>query len=55
MYKLKMRLSPLIMNGYFKFRKSPYYNLRSDFHFENSNMDTVHFRSESIGFFGVKI
>ena len=55
MYKLKMRLSPLIMNGYFKFRKSPYYNLRSDFHFENSNMHTVHFRSESIGFFGVKI
>ena len=55
MYKLKMRLSPPIMNGYFKFRKSPYYNLRSDFHLENSSMYTVHFRSASIGFFGVKI
>ena len=44
-----MRLSPLITNGYFKSRKNPYYNLRSDFHLENSNMHTVHFRSESVG------
>ena len=50
-----MRLSPLIMNGYFKFRKNLYYNLRSDFHLENSNMDTVHIRSESIESVRVKI
>ena len=50
-----MRLSPLIMNGYFKFRKNLCYNLRSDSHLENSNMDTVHIRSESIEFVRVKI
>ena len=50
-----MRLSPLIMNGYFKFRKNLYYNLRSDFHLEISKMHTVHFRSESIGVVGVKV
>ena len=50
-----MRLSPLIMNEYFKFRKNPYYNLRSNFHFENSNIHTVWFKSESTGFVGVKI
>ena len=43
------------MKGYFKFRKNLYHNLRSDFHLENSNMDTVHFRSESKEFVGVKI
>ena len=50
-----MRLSPLTMNGYFKFRKNSYYNFRSDFRLENSNMHTVHFRSESIGVVGVKV
>ena len=49
-----MRLSTLIMNGYFKSRKYPYYNLRSDLHLENSNMHTVHFRIESIVVAGVK-
>ena len=55
MYKIKIRLSPLIMNGHFKFRKNPYYNLSSDFHFERSNIHAVWFKSESTGFDGVKI
>ena len=42
------------MAGVFKFSKNFDYNLRSSFHLENSNMHTVDFGNEFIGFLGAK-
>ena len=50
-----MGLLPLIMSEVFSFNKNSDYILRSGIHLKNSNIHTVYFGSESIGFPGTKI
>ena len=54
-YKVKDGLSPIILNDVFQFVKNSTYELRSGNHLQKTNMQTVHFRSESIKTVGAKI
>ena len=47
-YKVKNGLSPVIMNDVFQFGKNSAYELRSGNHLQRTNIQTVHFGSESI-------
>ena len=54
-YKVKNGLSPVIMNNVFQFGKNSAYELRSGNHLQRTNIQTVHFGSESIKTLGAKI
>ena len=47
-YKIKNGLFAVIMNDVFQFGKNFAYELRSGFHLQRTNIQTVHFGSESI-------
>ena len=47
-YKVKNGLSPVIMNDVFQFEKNSAYEPRSDNHLQRTNIQTVHFGSESL-------
>ena len=53
--KVKNGLSPVIMNDVFQFGKNSAYELRSGNHLQRTNIQTVHFGSESIKTLGAKI
>ena len=46
-YKVKMGISPKIMNEIFRFSKNSVYSLRSGIHFKKPSINTVQFGSES--------
>ena len=54
-YKVKNDLSPVIINDVFQFGKNSAYELRSGNHLQRTNIQTVHFGSESIKTLGAKI
>ena len=54
-YKVKNDLSPVIVNDVFQFGKNSANELRSGNHFQRTNIQTVHFGSESIKTLGAKI
>ena len=54
-YKVKNGLSPVIINDVFQFGKNSAYELRSGNHLQRTNIQTVHFGSESIKTLGAKI
>ena len=54
-YKVKNGLSPAIMNDLLQFGKNSAYELRSGNHLQRTNIQTVHFGSESIKTLGAKI
>ena len=53
--KVKNGLSPFIINNVFQFGKTSAYELRSSNHFQRTNIQTVHFGSESINALGAKL
>ena len=54
-YKVKNGLSPVILNDVFQFGKNSAYELGSGNHLQRTNIQTVHFGSESIKTLGAKI
>ena len=54
-YKVKNRLSPVIMNAVFQFGKNSVHELRSGNYLQRTNIQTVHFGSESIKALGAKL
>ena len=54
-YKVKNGLSPVIINDVFQFGKNSAYELRSGYHPQRTNIQTLHFGSESIKTLGAKI
>ena len=53
--QVKSGLSPVIMNDIFQLDKNSSYKLRSGNHLQRTNIQTVHFGSESIKKLGTKI
>ena len=54
-YKVQNGLSPVIMNDVFQFDKNSAYELRSGDYLQRTNIQTVHFASESIKTLGAEI
>ena len=54
-YKVKMGISPKIMNEIFRFSKNSVYSLRSGIQLEKPSINTVQFGSESTVYLGAKI
>ena len=54
-YKVKMGISPKIMNEIFRFSKNSVYSLRSSIQPEKPSINTVQFGSESTVYLGAKI
>ena len=54
-YKVKNGLSPVIRNDVLQFGKNSAYEHRIDNHVQRTNIQTVHFVSESIKILGAKI
>ena len=55
MYKVANDMSPDIMNGVFKLRNTPHYNLRHTSHFSADPMHSVYNGTESASYLGPKI
>ena len=53
--KVKNGLSPVIMSDVFQFVKNSVYELKSGNHLQRTNIQTVHFGSDSIKTLGAKI
>ena len=53
--KVESGLFPVIMNNVFQFGKNDAYDLKSSSHLQRTNIQTVHFGSESIRILGAKI
>ena len=54
-FKVKMRISPIIMKEIFKFSENNNYNLRSGTHLIRPTVHTTHYGTESITNQGAKI
>ena len=54
-YEVKNGVSPVIMNDVFQFGENSAYERRSGNHLQRTNIQTVHFGSESIKTLGAKI
>ena len=54
-YKVRMGISPKIMNEIFRFSKNSVYSLRSGIQLEKPSINTVQFGSESTVYLGAKI
>ena len=54
-YKVKMSISPKIINEIFRFIKNSVHSLRNGIQLEKPSIYTVHFRSESTVYLGAKI
>ena len=54
-YKVRMVITPKIMNEIFRFSKTSVYSLRISIQLEKASINTVQFGSESTVYFGAKI
>ena len=54
-HKVRMVISPKIMNEIFRFSKTSVYSLRISIQLEKASINTVQFGSESTVYFGAKI
>ena len=55
MYKAANDMSPGVMNGVFKLRNIPHYNLRHILHFSTDPIPSVYDRTESVSYLGPEI
>ena len=55
MYKVANDMSPDIMNGVFKLRNTPHYNLRHTSHFSKGPIHSVYNGTESVSYLGPRI
>ena len=54
-FKVKIRIAPIIMNEIFSFAENNTYNLRSGMHLSRVNVHSTQCGTESIGYLGAKI
>ena len=54
-FKVKIRIAPIIMNEIFSFAENNTYNLRSGKHLSRVNVHSTQCGTESIGYLGAKI